>query len=151
MGTWESSRTPKSSEFDYKGQNTLHCGVLYIIGNLLKFRCPKPIWTSTTQVMAKRKVGSQIGSLTPDHWKSRINPIPLCARGVWHVVGKLSTRATTLVHTPSRSEVCTKSYRPAKLRDSQMVQSILYGGRWWLPPSPGCGESCESRVARGLS
>jgi hypothetical protein len=25
------------------------------------------IWTSTTQVMAKRKVGSQIGSLTSDH------------------------------------------------------------------------------------
>jgi hypothetical protein len=25
--------------------------------------------------------------------------------------------------------------------------SILYGGRWWLPPSPGCGESCESKLA----
>jgi hypothetical protein len=25
------------------------------------------IWTSEAQVMAKRKVGSQIGSLTPDH------------------------------------------------------------------------------------
>jgi hypothetical protein len=22
------------------------------------------------------------------------------------------------------------------------VQSILYGGRWWLPPSPGRDESC---------
>jgi len=22
------------------------------------------------------------------------------------------------------------------------LQSILYGGRWWLPPSPGHGESC---------
>jgi hypothetical protein len=30
------------------------------------------------------------------------------------------------------------------------AQSILYGGRWWLPPSPGRGESSESRVARGL-
>jgi len=20
------------------------------------------------------------------------------------------------------------------------------GGRWWLPPSPGCGESCESEL-----
>jgi hypothetical protein len=27
---------------------------------------------------------------------------------------------------------------------------ILYGGRWWLPPSPGRGESCESEVTRGL-
>jgi hypothetical protein len=34
------------------------------------------------------------------------------------------------------------------------AQRILYGGRWWLLPSPGHGESCEScesKVARGLS
>jgi hypothetical protein len=31
------------------------------------------------------------------------------------------------------------------------TQRILYGGRWWLPPSPGCGDSSESKVARGLS
>ncbi len=29
------------------------------------------------------------------------------------------------------------------------LQNILYGGRWWLPPSLSRGESCESRVARG--
>ncbi len=31
------------------------------------------------------------------------------------------------------------------------LQRILYGGRWWLPPSPGRGESSESKVTRGLS
>jgi hypothetical protein len=31
------------------------------------------------------------------------------------------------------------------------AHNILYGGRWWLPPSPGCGESSESRIAHGLS
>jgi hypothetical protein len=31
------------------------------------------------------------------------------------------------------------------------AQSILYGGRWWLSPSPGRGESSESRVTRGFS
>jgi hypothetical protein len=31
------------------------------------------------------------------------------------------------------------------------LQRILYGGRWWLPPSPGHGESNESKVAHGLS
>jgi hypothetical protein len=31
------------------------------------------------------------------------------------------------------------------------LQRILYGGRWWLPPSPGHGESSESKVVRGLS
>jgi len=30
------------------------------------------------------------------------------------------------------------------------AQSILYGGRCWLPPNSGRGESCESRVTHGL-
>jgi len=33
----------------------------------------------------------------------------------------------------------------------KVTQRILYGGRWWLPPSPGHGESSECKVARGLS
>jgi hypothetical protein len=28
------------------------------------------------------------------------------------------------------------------------TQKILYGGRWWLPPSSSHGESSESKVAR---
>jgi hypothetical protein len=31
------------------------------------------------------------------------------------------------------------------------LQSILYGGRWWLLPSLGRGESCESKVTCGSS
>jgi hypothetical protein len=31
------------------------------------------------------------------------------------------------------------------------LQRILYGGRWWLPLSPGRGESSESKLTRGLS
>jgi hypothetical protein len=64
-------RTPKSSERDCRGQNSSPRGVLYIIGKLLKCRCLK--WARVThldfetQIMAKRKAGSQIGSLTPDH------------------------------------------------------------------------------------
>jgi hypothetical protein len=27
----------------------------------------------------------------------------------------------------------------------EVTQSILYGGRWWLPPNPGRGESSESK------
>jgi len=39
MGTWESSRTPETSEFDCKGQNISHWGVFYTIGKLSKCRC----------------------------------------------------------------------------------------------------------------
>jgi hypothetical protein len=41
MGTWESSETPKTLEFDCRGQNTSHWGVFYIIGKLSKCRCGK--------------------------------------------------------------------------------------------------------------
>ncbi len=41
--------------------------------------------------------------------------------------------------------------RPFGCGPRGVVQNILYGGRWWLPASPGYSESSESRVARGLS
>jgi hypothetical protein len=53
------------------------------------------ISTSATQVMVKRKAGSQIGSLTPDHKKLRINLTSMHAGGVWHIVRKLLMRATS--------------------------------------------------------
>jgi len=40
-GTWESRRTPKNSEHNCRGQNSLHWGVLYIVEKVLKCRCPK--------------------------------------------------------------------------------------------------------------
>jgi hypothetical protein len=41
MGTWESVGTPKTSEFDCRGQNTSHWSILYIIRKLSKRRCRK--------------------------------------------------------------------------------------------------------------
>jgi hypothetical protein len=41
VGDLESSGTPKNSELDFRGQNTLHWGVLDIIGKVSKCRCPK--------------------------------------------------------------------------------------------------------------
>jgi hypothetical protein len=40
---------------------------------------------------------------------------------------------------------------PCKCRCGGVMQKILYGGRWWLPPSLGRNESCESKVARDSS
>jgi hypothetical protein len=47
--------------------------------------------------MAKRKVGNQIASLTPDQKKSGIDLISMSSDGVQHTVEKLSTRATILL------------------------------------------------------
>jgi len=70
--------------------------------------------------MAKRKVGSQTASLTPDQKKSRIDPIYLAEDNVPHTVGKLLTRATTLLNIAPRFEVCSQSYGAPKSRESQL-------------------------------
>jgi len=59
------------------------------------------IWTSAAQVMYKRRAVSQTGNLTPDHQKSRIDPIPVCEEGVQHTVGKLLRRTTSLLQNLS--------------------------------------------------
>jgi hypothetical protein len=41
VGDLESSGTPECSEFDSRGQNTSHWGVLGVIGKVLKWRCLK--------------------------------------------------------------------------------------------------------------
>jgi hypothetical protein len=40
---------------------------------------------------------------------------------------------------------------PFRCKCGGVSQKILYGERWWLPLSPGRGESSESRIAHGLS
>jgi hypothetical protein len=41
VGDLESFGTPECLEFDNRGQNTSHWGLLRVIGKLLKCRCPK--------------------------------------------------------------------------------------------------------------
>ncbi len=109
----------------------------------------------------KERLGVKTGNLTPDHKKSRIGSTSVCASGVQHDVGKLSTRAATLLqpHPDWRSKhkiITQQSCKSSNLGrfgcgPRGEVQSILYGGKWWLPMSLGYGESYESKVVRGLS
>jgi hypothetical protein len=106
----ESWGTPKTFKIDLTGQNSMSCGVFYIIENFLELRLALLIWAFETQVMAKRRVESQIASLTPDQKKSGIDPIYLVVDNVPHTVGKLSTRPKTLLQTSPRSKVYSQSY-----------------------------------------
>jgi len=72
--------------------------------------------------MAKRRAGSQIVNLTPNPEKSRIDPIYLAVDNVRHTVGKLSTRATTLLQTAPWCKVWSQSYGAPKLHESQLAQ-----------------------------
>jgi len=80
------------------------------------------IRTSVAQFMVERRVGSQIASLTPDHKKSRIDPIPVFAGGVRHTVGKLLRRDTSLLQTSSQFEVWAGSYELPKSQESKPRQ-----------------------------
>jgi hypothetical protein len=75
--------------------------------------------------MTKRRAGNRIlGSppvLTPGQKMSRIDPIYLATGNVPHIVGKLLTRATILLQTTLRSEVCRRSYAPSKSQESLLV------------------------------
>jgi hypothetical protein len=123
MGTWESAWISKTSEFDCRGQNTLYWGVFHTIGKLSKRRCRKWVYMSHLDICntsyGKKKVGSQIGNLTPDHQKSRIDLTPRHAGGVWQAVGKFSTRATSLIQSSSQLKVWAKSYDSAKWWESK--------------------------------
>jgi len=71
--------------------------------------------------MAKEKVENQTTNLTLDQKKLGIDPIYLVVDDVRHTVGKLSTRATTLLETTPRSEVYSQSYRAPKLREKKVI------------------------------
>jgi len=63
----ESRRTPETSKSNLRAQNSMACVVLYIIGKLLERKCLNRlalfIWTSKTQIMDKRRAGSQTANL----------------------------------------------------------------------------------------
>jgi hypothetical protein len=141
----------------------------------LKRRCPK--WARITHLdICNTSYGQKKGRESNWQFYSRTLKVGnrpdyfTCRRHVTCHWKNLSTRATTLVQTSLRSEVCTRSYSPAKLRDSQpwwfrdswnknhsdaiptgRCRVYYMGGRSWFPSSSGRGESCESEVTRGSS
>jgi hypothetical protein len=130
LGTWSPPGLPKTQSL-ITGVKTPGIGMFLIslerswsvdVRNGLAW----VIWTSAAQVMDERRAGSQIGSLTPDHKKSGIDPTPTydggVRHGVGHGVGKLSRKATRLVQTLSRSEVGARSYDGPKFRESKPGQ-----------------------------
>jgi hypothetical protein len=86
--------------------------------------------------MAKRKAGSQTS--IPDHKKLGNDSTLVRAGGVRHIIGKLSTRATTLLLISSQSEIWAKNYSSAKWREFEPWHSSLAVPRqktiWvWVP------------------
>jgi hypothetical protein len=95
--------------------------------------------------MAKRRAGNQIGNLTPltfDHYKSRIALISLRVGDVPHTIGKLSTRAKTLLK-PHLDRSLQKKLWASKVAESQFWEfwnsnlgvprpNDIWVLAWWL-------------------
>jgi len=77
----------------------------------------------------------------------RPRPDPSSGRGVMSVQSPGSPNRDSF-KTPLWE---SREKEPFGCKSRKKLQRILYGGRWWLPPSPGYGESSESKLARGLS
>jgi hypothetical protein len=67
--------------------------------------------------------------------------IQVCSRELWRfkVPGVPPGRFRDNFGTPYRE---SREFVPLGCRCGGASQSILYGGWWWHPPSPGRGESC---------
>jgi hypothetical protein len=89
-------------------------------GLQLWFR-PRRDPTLQSGVMAVQSSGSPVGTISGLHFGS---PGNLC-------------------HSDVASATSRREYYMGE--GGNQPQRILYGGRWWLPPSPGRGESCVSK------
>jgi hypothetical protein len=160
----ESSGTPECLGFDSKAQNTSHWGVLGVIGKVLKRRYRK--WPRIGHLnICRPSYGQKKGRPL----KVRNQPLPNLrtesATWRWKDLDegyKFSSDLVTIRHG-SRELWAPKvpGLHPGQFRDNfgtptwesrekepfgcsprNVAQRILYGGRWWLPPSPGHGVSC---------
>ncbi len=161
------------------GVKTLYIGVLFIslesyqnvnVENGLIWA----IWTFAAQVMTKKRSKIKLTIWLPTT-KSQESTRPQCVQVECNTPLKSSWQELQVcfrTHPNRRSEqrVMTSQSGKSPNQDSfrtppweswdkkslgcrccGKAQRILYGGRWWFPPSSGRGESCESRVTRGLS
>jgi len=178
-GNLESSGTPKNSKLDCRGQNTLHWGVLYIVRKFLKCSCPKWPRMSHLDICSpsygqkkgresnwqfdfrplksrestrSRRLQKECGMVLESSWRElqdffRPHPNQRYEQEVMDAQSPGSPTRDNFGTPPWESQ--EKVPFGCSLRG--VTQRILYGGRWWLPSSPGHGESSESKVVCGLS
>jgi hypothetical protein len=146
MGIWESSKTPKNSEFDRRGQSTLPWSFFYTIEKVLKCRCRK--WPRMSHLdICSTSYGRKKGwesNWQFDYWPLKVENRP-------EVMNSQSCES------PNRDSFRTPPWESQEkvsfgCRCRGQMQRILYGGRWWLPRvravvshvSPGAPMACPN-------
>jgi hypothetical protein len=150
------------------------CGVLYIIENLLELKCLKwaciahlDIWNTNYG----QKKGRESNCQSDSRLEKVKNQLDLLGRRkhatyCWEVLNRnynfdsnnISIRSlfaklwgSKIAGVPIDAILglplgSLGREKPFGCRLCGQPQSILWGGRWWLPPSPGCGEFSVSML-----
>jgi len=170
----ESRWTPETSESDFRGQNSMTCDVLYIIEKLLELKCLKwariahlNIWNTSYGQKKGQESNWQFDS-RPLKVGNRLDfrACRWCATYRWKALDKGCNFALNLISIrglhvklwfPKIARVPTLTISRLRLGSPRTKSHLdvgpaercrIYykGGRWWLPPSPGRGESCVSML-----
>jgi hypothetical protein len=177
MGTWESSETPKNAEYNCRGQTPcfevffiplkrswsvdVENGLTWVKHLKHKLWMKERlgvkllIWLSTTKSQElTRPWCVQVECDTP--LKSSQSELQVCFRPHCNRRYEQGVMNSQSPKSPNSDNFGTplwesRDKKPFECGCHEEAQRILYGGRWWLPPSLSHGESCESRVAHGLS
>jgi hypothetical protein len=178
MGTWESFGTPENLELNFRGQDTWSVDTVGKVLKRRCRKWPHMGHydiCSTSYVQKKDQESNWQFDSQPLKVGNRPDP-SACRWSATHcwkalkesykfsldliLIGGLNKElwATKVPGVQTRTisnsfEIPTwESWdkRPFGCGPRGVVQSILYGGRWWFPSSSGRGESSESRVALGL-
>jgi hypothetical protein len=108
-----------------------------------------PVWLPTTKSQestSSRRCLEECNTELESSWRElqlwfRPCPDPSSGRGAMRVQSP-GTLTRDSFGTPTWE---SREKKPFGCSLDGELQSILYGGRWWLPPSSGRGESCVSK------
>jgi hypothetical protein len=110
---------------NFRAQNTLYGGVLYIVEKVSECRCrkwPRMGHSDTCSISYGQKKGRESNwqfDSRPQKVGNRPDPTLGCAEGVQHTIGKLLKRATSSLETSFQFEVWARSCDLPKFRESK--------------------------------
>jgi hypothetical protein len=120
-GKLESSRTPENLELDFRGQISSHSSVLYVIGKVLKCRCPKWPRMSHSDIFSpsyRQKKGRE------SNWQFDSRPLKVRNRPLSNVYSRSATW---------RWKAPKESYNFSL----NLVPIQAWGEKLWTPKVPG--------------
>ncbi len=150
VGSWSPPRLPKIQS-SIAGVNTSHWGVLYINGKVLKCRCPT--WPRMNHLdICSPSYGQKKGRESTQIWRfqeecdmaleSSQRELQDCFRPHPNRRSEQEVMDAQSFGSANRNNFGTPFWEswekvPFGCSLDGELQRILYGGRWWLPSSPG--------------